>query len=386
MGIEPDMVAGAVHEVLLVGRPVGVLVLHVGLVEQAQAQQLRSHDLAHLFVVLGPERTRHEHFCGLLLYPQHGIVHLPLALGETAAHRDGAGQVARIIGVLGRDIQQEQVTGLALLVVLNVVEHVGIGPRGDDGGVGKAAGAVADKFVQQFGLHLVFPHPGLHKAEQPAKPLFGYAAGRAHELDFFRFLHPAQFGENGKAAGYLMGREPFFGGFYKAGIAGLGDHRLPVVLVGVEINGFGLGHQVEKDLVKLGKPVHRLDARNGQGLLFGELGPFPDRDVVVGFAQEQYLAVLGVQRIGEEQEDGFFLVYPREVKDVALLLEGHGAVGADRVNIVRVEYGQAFGGHAGGKFLAVFDKKAGVDRMVFHRLDAFTSKVGIRGPGTKKGA
>ena len=57
-----------------------------------------------------------------------------------------------------------------------------------------------------------------------------------------------------------MGRELFFGGLDKAGIAGLGDHRLPVVLVGVEIDSLGLGHQVKKHLVELGEPIHRLDA------------------------------------------------------------------------------------------------------------------------------
>ncbi len=264
------------------------------------------------------------------------------------------------------------------------MQYVSAGPRGDNGGVGKPAGTVAHKFVQEFGLYLVFPNTRFDEAEDPAKALFGNAAGGAHELDFLGFFDPPDFLEEGKAAGHPVGREFGFGGLDEAGVARLGLHGLAVVLVRVEVNGFCLGHQVKKYLVEVGEPVNGLNARNVESLVFVELGPLPYGNVVIGLAQEQYLAVFWVEGLWEQQQDRFFLVYPREVENIALLLEGHGAVGADRVNVIGVENGQAFRGHQGRKLFPVFHKKTGIDLVVFHGLDAFPPKVGNRPAGPKK--
>jgi len=58
----------------------------------------------------------------------------PRAAGsKSPAHRHGAREVAGVVRVLGAEVDQHQLPGTALLVVLHVMEGAGVGPRGHDG-------------------------------------------------------------------------------------------------------------------------------------------------------------------------------------------------------------------------------------------------------------
>jgi hypothetical protein len=58
-----------------------------------------------------------------------------------------------------------------------------------------------------------------------------------------------------------------------------------------------------------------------------------------------------------------------------MLLKGHRAIRADRVDVIGIENSQAGRLHFGNEFLSVSDKKAGIDGMVFHSISV-CSKVG----------
>ena len=374
MGVQANVVAGAVHEVLFIGRFVRVLVLYVCLVQQAQAQELRGHQLAHLFVVFRPERAGHQHFGGLLLDVQNSVVHLFLPVRKAAAHRDGPRHVAGIIGVFGPHVHQDELPFPALVFVLYVVQHVSAVARGDNGRIGKAAGAVPDEFVQEFRLDLELPDAGFYEAEHPAEALFGNPASGLHQVDFLGFLDSPDLLQDRVALGHLVGREFPFGRVDEPVFPGLGFHGLPVVFVGVEVDGVRLGHQVKKHLVKVLEPVHCADTRSGEGPVLGEFFAFPDGDVVVGLPQKEDFPVFRVDGVREQQQDGFLLVHPGEVEDVRGLAEGHRAVRPDGVYVVGVKNGQAAGLHLRHKLLAVPGEKPGIDRVVLHRYFRFAQR------------
>jgi len=60
--------------------------------------------------------------------------------------------------------------------------------------------------------------------------------------------------------------------------------------------------------------------------------------------------------IRKQDQNGFLLVCPAEVKNIPVLLKGHGAVCTYGINVVGIKDGKAGRGHPGHKLLTVPDK------------------------------
>ena len=99
--------------------------------------------------------------------------------------------VGVVIGVGGRDVEQQQLAVLALLVVIDVVQDAGIRARGDDRGVREFCLA-ADEFMREFSFHLGFVHSRSHELQDAAKTRGGDRNRRPEPLDFQIALHAAQ--------------------------------------------------------------------------------------------------------------------------------------------------------------------------------------------------
>jgi hypothetical protein len=77
--------------------------------------------------------------------------------------------------------------------------------------------------------------------------------------------------------------------------------------------------------------------------------------------------VLGLGRVGKEQQDGLLLVNPAQVEQVGVLVEAEGAVGVGRHDVVRVEHDQRVGQEFFDQPAAVLDEEFCIDRDGFHR-------------------
>ena len=87
---------------------------------------------------------------------------------------------------------------------------------------------------------------------------------------------------------------------------------------------------------------------------------------VVVRRQLENLAMLLVRGVGEKDQDRFFLINAREVKEVGVLDEPQGAVGVRRENVVGVDDGERASLHEGFDAGAVFGEERGIDRCVAH--------------------
>ena len=176
--------ARAVHEIFLVQRPIGILALHVGLVQQSKPDQFTFHDAAHFLVVLVQHGAGAQHLRRFVLHAQHRIVHFTLPFRETSVHRDAARKITRVTAVLATEIHQDHIAIVAHLIVGHVVQHTGVVAAGDDRCVGMAARSVADEFMRDLRFDLVFLHAGFHET---AHALEGLSGDRDRPLDLFHF-------------------------------------------------------------------------------------------------------------------------------------------------------------------------------------------------------
>ena len=92
-----------------------------------------------------------------------------------------------------------------------------------------------------------------------------------------------------------------FGFLDEAVFSGLSFYRLSVMLVGVEVNGFGLAHEIGKNGVELTGPVDRLDSGYLGGFGLAEFRALPNRNVVVGFAHKKHFTVFRINGVWKEQ-------------------------------------------------------------------------------------
>src|ERR1017187_5193352 len=142
------------------------------------------NDLSNLTVELFKGIAHFEQFHSLVFYPKNGIIYFTLAFAEFPTHRKATRKIGSIVGVFSSHIKQQYFSGLALLIVFNVVQHIRVKAGGDDRAVGKATGAVADEFVYQFGLYLIFPYARFYKSKQAAKSFFSNVAGLLNQFNF----------------------------------------------------------------------------------------------------------------------------------------------------------------------------------------------------------
>ncbi len=366
MRIKPHVVACTVHKVFFVGRPCRVFVLYIGFIKQAKAKEFACHYFAHLYVVLFPQRTRCKQFCSLVFHTQHSIVHLALARCKTPVNRNGTGKVAAVVSVFGSNVKQYKVAIVALLVVFYVVQHVCIITTGNNRRIRKSLTTVANKFVYQLCLQFVLPHTRLGKAQDTAETFFGNITRGLDKIQLLLLFYRTQALQYRVAFSHLVGRVFFFPPFYKTRLAGFGFHGRAVVLVGVYVNRIAIRHDFEKRFFKILKPYNVFNAANFGSAFFGQLFAFPHGYVFVCFAKEQYFAQVFVRSVGAKQQDRLLLVGTTQVKNIAVLSKRQGTVCTYRVNIVRVEYGNAFRLHFGHKLFTVFNEKAAGYLMVFH--------------------
>jgi len=137
-----------------------------------------------------------------------------------------------------------------LFVIQYIVQHIGIAPRGNDGGIRKSFGAVPDKFVQEFGLNFILPDARPYLVEYPPESFFGNITCLLYQGYFFCFFYAPDLLEDGIAAVPLMGRKVFLAPRDKTIFTGFGLHSLAVMFIGVEVNCPGFDHQAIEYLLK----------------------------------------------------------------------------------------------------------------------------------------
>ena len=140
-------------------------------------------------------------------------------------------------------------------------------------------------------------------------------------------------------------------------VAGLHHHAGAQVLVGRQIDMLHLRHHAVEEPVEAVRPLDALDPGRGAGLLLGQLLALPDRDVLVGLLHEEDLPLLRIDRVRHQDQRRFLLVHAGEIEEVAVLLEGHRAVGVGRIDVVGMEDDHAVRLEQSAEILAVADKK-----------------------------
>ena len=283
---------------------------------------------------------------------EDGLVDLLLAAGEAAADGNGAGEVGVVVGVAGGDVEQEEVAFFTGLIVLVVVQGAGVGTGGDDGVVGEA-GAVAGEFVRQFGLGFDFVDAGFHEFQEAAEASLGDGDGLFQKLDLRLGLHDAQAVQEAREAVVLVERILRLGLADEAEVAGLDGVGGAFVLIGVEVNVLGLAEELAEDDGEFREPLDGFDAGDFLRFVLGMLVAFPDFQVLVGFAEEENLALLLVVGVGGEDEDAFFLLDAGEVEEVGIGDREEGAVGVGGRDVVRIYGGDGVGEEQAGEAIAV---------------------------------
>ncbi|MPN07326.1 hypothetical protein SDC9_154592 [bioreactor metagenome] len=150
---------------------------------------------------------------------------------EAAIDREGSGDVGGVALDFAAGVDQHQAVVVQELVVLDVMQHAGVGAAGDDRCVGVAVGTAFAEFVGEFGFQLVLGH---------ARAAGVHGAGVAGAGDVGGALHGGQFGVVlEQAHGVEFGaqvvdraRRPLAGaGLRTHRIECLGNARIPGVVV-----------------------------------------------------------------------------------------------------------------------------------------------------------
>lgn len=114
-------------------------------------------------------------------------------------------------------------------------------------------------------------------------------------------------------------------------------------------------HQGLQQRIIFISPAHVLDAAQLSRLFLREPGTFPDGNLFICLTQQQNLipAVLP----DSHDQDGFFLVNSRKIKEVGILMQGKSAVRIRRKYVVGMQNQHTAGRQAGSKFFTVAGKK-----------------------------
>ena len=246
------------------------------------------------------------------------------------------------------------------------MEDAGVEAGADDRRVREATGAAAQEFVHELRLDLVLHDTGLHELQDAVETRLGDVARALHLVDLRGLLQGADGMQNGRAAlDFVVGVFGAKGRVFSVR-AGLDRKAGPRVLVVVEVERLGLGHQAVERPFERRRPLDVGDARLGGGLGFGEFGPLPNRELLVGFQGEQNLTVRRVVGVREEEQHRLFLVDPAQVEDVRVLLERQGAVRARGVDVVAEKQGEATGLHLLHERFSVPGVEVGGEFLVPH--------------------
>src|SRR5690348_5883357 len=99
---------------------------------------------------------------------QARIIHLFLALCKFAIYRYCPGKVGSIATIQSTKIHQYQFSIFTFLIIEYIMQGSGTVAAGDDAAVCFTAGAVAQKFVQNFRFYFIFHYPWFNELQQPA--------------------------------------------------------------------------------------------------------------------------------------------------------------------------------------------------------------------------
>ena len=138
-----------------------------------------------------------------MLCGQHHLVQVFLGAGELAIGGEGAGDVRGIAVQFATRVDQHQLAIANRRHIGAVMQHTGVGTRGDDGGVGGKLRAVQTELVQQLGIQVVLTHilagtqhasAGLHGTYMGVGTDTG---GAAHGVLLMGVFHQAHFIQQG---------------------------------------------------------------------------------------------------------------------------------------------------------------------------------------------
>src|ERR1044072_6780485 len=125
----------------------------------------------------------------IVMEVQTGVVDIALAGGEFSVYRYGTGKVCIVSAVSGAKVHQDQLTILTLLVIGYIMEYTGTVAARDNGVIGFPGGPVAEEFMEDLCMDLIFPHAGTDKAQQAAEGFLRNINGLLYHLYFFRGFH-----------------------------------------------------------------------------------------------------------------------------------------------------------------------------------------------------
>ena len=355
----------AVHEILPAGRLFGAVLGHLLRRDQAEAEKLVVHlELSRTAPVAGgcadgrPGDRRVEDAV-------HRVVHGPLARGEAAVDRIGAGQVGIVVGIARADVDEEQVAVVADPVVGVVMEDAGTLSRGDDRLVGHLR-PVLRELVDQLRLEFVFHHPRLEAGEHPPQADVGDVDRPAEELDLGRILHRTQAPHDRRQPLVAVER---IAGHELAGVAdvaGIGLGAVALVFVGIEEHPLALAHQDVKHTRQLREPAHPRHPGDLLGSFLRELLPLPDGEVFIRLAEEEHLPLRRIGGLRREDKHAFFLLDPGEVEEIGGRIDREGAVAGLREDVGGVDDRDRARRELGHELTAVGDEQGVVDRGVPH--------------------
>jgi hypothetical protein len=127
-----------------------------------------------------------------------------------------------------------------------------------------------------------------------------------------------------------------------------------------------LAHEPVEQGGEFTEPFHTLNAGDLRGFFLRQLVPFPNRDEVAGFAQEEYLAHVFLVGIGIKQKNALLLINASKIKQIGVLAENKRAIGVGWQNVVCIYYGERVGKQELLEILSVLSKKPGLDRLIAH--------------------
>ena len=199
--------------------------------EEAEVEHALGEHLHRGVVRLVPVRAGAGGLARGDLGGEHELIHVALRAGEAAVHREAAGDVGRVAVELAAGVDQQQVAVLQALVVVDVVQHAGVGAAGDDAGVGGGLAASGAEGVQQLGLDLVFEAPRAGGAHGAAVGVGRDAGGAAHGGELGSVLDETHLVELGAQVAHRVRRGEAGAGLVAHGVERAEYLRVPVVVV-----------------------------------------------------------------------------------------------------------------------------------------------------------
>ena len=288
-----------------------------------------------------------------------------MAFREMPVDGDGTGEVGVVIGVARGDIEQEEVSVPAGLVIFDIVEDAGIGAGGDDGVVGEG-GSLANELMGELGFDFVFEHAGFDESAHAFEAIAGDGAGTLEEFDLGGLFDDTKPVHQPRESVVMMKGVPFLDPSDEAGLPGFDHDFGAFVLVGIEPDMFGLAHEAVEELREFGNPLDIANARGFASAIFVEFPALPGGDQFGGFPEKKDFPLAFIVCIWEQQQNRFLLFHPGEMEEVGVRGESKGPVGVGGEDVVRIDEHQGAGREELHQSAAVADEELRIDGRMAH--------------------